>query len=132
MGVVGGFEKFNHFTFGRPVTVLTDHKPLIAISKKSLVNAPPRLQHLLLRLNSYNHLSCNVPSEKLIKPMCEGLDLKIHDVYLNMSPEKCVSLEEQTCKDLVLSSLKNQIIKGWPPNRSECPKDLQDFWNYQG
>ena len=44
LGVVGGLEKFNYFTFGRPVTVLTDHKPLIAISKKSLVNAPPRLQ----------------------------------------------------------------------------------------
>ena len=44
LGVVGGPEKFNYFTFGRPVTVLTDHKPLIAISKKSLVNAPPRLQ----------------------------------------------------------------------------------------
>ena len=44
LGVVGGLEKFNYFIFGRPVTVLTDHKPLIAISKKSLVNAPPRLQ----------------------------------------------------------------------------------------
>ena len=51
LGVVGGLEKFNYFTFGRPVTVLTDHKPLIAISK-SLVNAPPRLQHLLFRLSN--------------------------------------------------------------------------------
>ena len=40
LGVVGALEKFNYFTFGRPVTVLTDHKPLNAISKKSLVNAP--------------------------------------------------------------------------------------------
>ena len=37
LGMVGGLEKINYFTFGRPVTVLTDHKPLIAISKKSLV-----------------------------------------------------------------------------------------------
>ena len=44
LGVVGALEKFHYFTFGRPVTVLTDHKPLIAISKKTLVNAPPRLQ----------------------------------------------------------------------------------------
>ena len=28
-------ESINYFTFGRPVTILTDHKPLIAISKKS-------------------------------------------------------------------------------------------------
>ena len=74
LGMVG-LEKFNYFTFGRSVTVLTNHKPLIAISKKSLVSAPPRLQHLLLRLANYNvelqwipgkemifsdHLSCNI------------------------------------------------------------------------
>ena len=35
LGVVGALEKFHYFTFGRPVTVLTDHKPLIAISKKT-------------------------------------------------------------------------------------------------
>ena len=40
-GIVGELEKFHYFTFGRPVTVLTDHKPLIAISKKILVNALP-------------------------------------------------------------------------------------------
>ena len=54
LGVVSALEKFHYFTFGRPVVVLTDHKPLIAISKKALINAPPRLQRLLLRLNNYN------------------------------------------------------------------------------
>ena len=52
--MVGALEKFHYFMFGRPVTVLTDHKLLISISKKALVNAPPRLQRLLLRLNNYN------------------------------------------------------------------------------
>ena len=98
--MVGSLEKFNYFRFGRPVTVLTDHKPLIAISRKSLVNAPPRLQRLLLRLANYNaelhwipgkemifsdHLSHNIPSgDSSNKPTCEGLDIKIHDVYLNI------------------------------------------------
>ena len=55
LGVVGALEKFHYyFTFGHPVTVLTDHKPLIAIAKKALINAPLRLQRLLLRLNNYN------------------------------------------------------------------------------
>ena len=35
LGVVGALDKFHYFTFGRPVTILTDHKPLIAIAKKS-------------------------------------------------------------------------------------------------
>ena len=147
LGVVGGLEKFNYFTFGRPVTVLTDHKPLIAISKKSLVNAPPRLQQLLLRLANYNvefkwipgkemifndHLSHNIiAGDSSNKPTCEGLDLKIHDVYLNASGDKCLSLAAETDKDPMMQALKHQIIKGWPHIRSECGKNLQDFWNYR-
>ena len=42
LGVVGALEKFHYFTFGHSVIILTDHKPLIAISKKALMNAPPR------------------------------------------------------------------------------------------
>ena len=42
LGVVdSAFEKIHYFTFGREVKILTDHKPLIAISKKTLVNVPP-------------------------------------------------------------------------------------------
>ena len=134
LGVVGGLEKFNYFTFGRPVTVLTDHKPLIAILKKSLVNAPPRLQQLLLRLANYNvelqwipgkemifsdHLSCNISAgDSSNKPTCEGLDLKIHNVYLNASDEKYLSLANEMTKDPMMQALKHQIIKGWPHSRS--------------
>ena len=89
LGVVGALEKFHYFTFGRQITILTDHKPLIAIAKKALVNMPPRLQRLLLRLNNYNaklewipgkdmifvdHLSRNVGQESSEVPTCTGLD----------------------------------------------------------
>lgn len=58
-----------------------------------------------------------------MEPTCEGLDLKIHDVFINVSSEKWTSLAIETGKDTVLSALKNQIIKGWPPTRNECPKE---------
>ena len=146
LGMVGGLEKFNYFTFGKPVTVLTDHKPLIAISKKSLVSAPPRVQCLLLRQANYNvelkwipgkemifsdHLSCNnVAGDNSNKLTCGGLDLKIHDVYLNSSDDKCLSLATETDRDPIMQALKHQIIKGWPHIRSECAKSLHDYWNY--
>ena len=110
LGVVGALEKFHYFTFGRPVTVLTDHKLLISISKKALVNTPPKLQRLVLRLNNYNatltwipgkemvfadHLSRNVAREKSQEPICKGLDLKVEDIYLNASNEKCISLAKK-------------------------------------
>ena len=40
-----------------------------------------------------------------------GLDLKIHDVYLNASNDKCLSLATETSKDPMMQALKHQIIK---------------------
>ena len=110
------------------------------------MNTPPRLQRLLLRLNTYNatlewipgremiftdHLSRNVSQESSEVPTCSGLDLKINDVYLNASDERCISLAHETDKDEVLVTLKNQIIKGWPKLRDDCPLLLRDFWGYR-
>ena len=114
LGVVGALEKFHYFTFGRPVVILTDHKLLISISKKALVNAPPHLQRLLLRLNNYNatlqwisgkemvfanHLSRNIVDKESHEPTCKGLELKVEDVYLNASEDRCLSLAKETDKD---------------------------------
>ena len=109
------------------MVILTDHKPLISISKKALVNTPPRLQRLLLRLHNYNtslqcipgkemifvdHLSRNNGPKESHEPTCKGLDINIPDVYLNTSDEKCVSLAAETDKDEILVTLKSMIIKG--------------------
>ena len=54
LGVVARVEKFHTFCYGRSTIVLSDHKPLTPIVRKDLVNAPPRLQRLLLRLQKYD------------------------------------------------------------------------------
>ena len=48
LGVVARVEKFHTFCYGRSTIVLSDHKPLTSTVRKDLVNAPPRLQSLLL------------------------------------------------------------------------------------
>ena len=55
LAVTFGLEKFRHYTYGRDVTVITDHKPLTSIVKKPLSKAPKRLQNLLLRAQEYNY-----------------------------------------------------------------------------
>ena len=146
LGVVGALEKFHYFTFGHPVVILTDHKPLIAISKKALVNAPPHLQRLLLRMNNYNvslkwipgkemifadHLSRNIGPNQSNEPTCSGLDLKIQDIYLNASEDRCISLAKETENDETLITLKNMVLKGWPDKRDECPEILKPYWTYR-
>ena len=79
-----------------------------------------------------DHLSSNIVAEdNSNKPTCEGLDLKINDVYLNACSDKCLSLAAEMDKDPMMQALKHQIIKGWPHIRSECSKSLQDVWNYR-
>ena len=36
LALVYGLEKFHHYTFGRAVHIITDHKPLVAIANKPL------------------------------------------------------------------------------------------------
>ena len=99
-----------------------------------------------MRLNNYNanlewipgkemifvdHLSRNVGQENSEVPTCTGLDLKINDVFLNASNDRCISLTQESDKDETLVALKNVIIKGWPQMRSECPLQLRDFWLYR-
>lgn len=47
LAIVYALEKFNQFTYGRHVSIYSDHKPLEAISKKPL--APRRLQGMIMR-----------------------------------------------------------------------------------
>ena len=54
LGVVAEVEKFHTFCYGRSTIVLSNQKPLTSIVRKDLVNAPSRLQQLLLRLQKYD------------------------------------------------------------------------------
>ena len=54
LAIVYGLNKFHHFTFGRSVRVVTDHKPLVSIVRKPLSRAPKRLQAMLLHSQEYN------------------------------------------------------------------------------
>ena len=47
LAIVITFERLNHYTFGRTITVRSDHQPLQSTWKKSIVSASPRLQRLL-------------------------------------------------------------------------------------
>ena len=54
LAIVFALERLNHYTFGRTLTVQSDHQPLQSIWKKLIVSTSPRLQRLLLRLAHYD------------------------------------------------------------------------------
>ncbi|KAJ8049077.1 hypothetical protein HOLleu_01650 [Holothuria leucospilota] len=66
LALVFGLERNHVYTYGHKLKLWTDHKPLIAISKKPLVTAPKRLQRLLIRLLQYDVEICYNPAKKCI------------------------------------------------------------------
>ena len=49
LAIMFAFEKWHQYTFGRPVTVYSDHKPSEVITRKPLDRAPKRFQGMLVR-----------------------------------------------------------------------------------
>ena len=54
LAVTWAMEKFHHFLYGNEFTFETDQKPLEAILSKSLNQATPRLQRILIRTFPYH------------------------------------------------------------------------------
>ena len=54
LGVVFAVLHFKHFTYRRPVTIISDHKPLVSLFKKSLTSSSPHLSRMLLQILDYN------------------------------------------------------------------------------
>ena len=52
--VAWAMEKFHHFLYENQFILETDQKPLETILARSLNQATPRLQHILIRIMTYN------------------------------------------------------------------------------
>ena len=65
LGVLFAITHFKHFTYGRTVYVITDHKPLVSLFKKSLVDATPCLTRMLMQLLDYTLNVHYQPGERM-------------------------------------------------------------------
>ena len=54
LAIVYGCTKFDQYVYGKKVNVHTDHKSLEALFKKPLLQAPQRLQQMMLRLQRHD------------------------------------------------------------------------------
>ena len=140
LGVMFACERFHSYIYGRTTNVETDHLPLIAISKKPLCNAPPRLQRLLLRLQKYNCTLSYTPGKHLVigdtlsrafspreVPSTTEEDVQIHvcavKAELPVSKRKWNEIAEETEKDEVLK----QVIRSINDDPNTCPKPYATF-----
>ena len=128
LGVVLELERLHHYTFGKPITVETDHQPLTSIWKKTIVTSSPRLQRLLLRLAQYDvHIEylrgkenviadalSRVTAIKTKQTYCTGSLSNIERIPVHQitqtapaSPERLQELREATERPIVKATSKD-------------------------
>ena len=66
LSIVHGCIRFDQYVYGREITVQTDHKPLENILKRPLLQAPRRLQPMLLQLQRYHLNVVYKPGKELL------------------------------------------------------------------
>ena len=145
--IVFACEKFHQYVYGKRVSVQSDHKPLESIMKKPLMNAPARLQRMMLRLQKYNvHITYkpgkDIPVADALsrKPLSqqnddlqETIEMQVHTVMRNLpvSDTKLEKIKSATQEDDTLCKLSAVIMNGWPTNKQTCPLAIQPYWNYR-
>ena len=122
----------------------TGQKPLEAILSKSLNQAAPRLQRILIRTFPYNFTVQYIPGVtnqladclSLMGDQKDSIKLPTLQVYqiIQQLPASSDSLHElrlsmQADDELVL--LKHTIMQGWPRSIKQVPPELQPFWIFR-
>ena len=145
LAITFALTRLDQFLYARPVTVVTDHKPLVAIQSKPLGDAPLRLQRMLMTLQRYDYLITYQPGSQLcvadtlsraslpLAPDVFAVQLETVDLSqgVSVSPDRLALICTATAADPVLSALMAQIQRGWPDRRDAVPAEIRCFFPFR-
>ena len=136
-------EKFHHFLYGNEFILETDQKPLEVILSKSLNQATPRLQRILIRTFPYHFKVRYIPSLTNHVTDClsrlgfqkDSISLpKLHvnqiTSQLKARSDSLHNLQIATQDDDKLVILKPIIQQGWPKTIKEVLTKVQIYWTF--
>ena len=148
LGILHGLERFHHYCFGREVLAITDHKPLVFMTKIDVATLSQHMQCILLKIHQYrvqitykpgpeifiaDWLSRHNHTEGKDKPL-KGMDIWADAKQTAMDMPECVlmtEMQQALAQDNHLQPTKNLIITGWPYSRDELCEELQPYWSYR-
>ena len=144
LGKLYSLEKFRHSCFVWEVSIITDHKPLIAIFKKDATTLSQRLQQILLRIHQYRVRIIYKPGQDLLvidwlyrqnhnenkDEDIKGMRVSINAIQSTTNIPQCMTmheLQETTSQDQHLKCFMEYIIQGWPGSKYQLPKDIRTY-----
>ena len=144
LAVAWEVEKFHHFLYANHFILETDQKPLETILARSLNQATPWLQRILIRTFPYRITVRYLPGLKNqladclshVRGLQDSIKLPKLNVYqitsqLNTRSDSLQKLREATQVDDTLAILKYTINQGWPNSIKEVPRKIQSFWTFR-
>ena len=102
-------ERFYTYVYGKHFTIELDHKPLEMIQQKPLTVAPPRLQRMLLCLQTYDAKITYLPGKEMLladslsqSPNTDSTeidsDLQIH--HVQFTPQRLDQIKQKTRQEI--------------------------------
>ena len=144
LAVAWAMEKFHHFLYRNQFTLETDQKPLEAILSKSLNQATPQLQRILIRTFPYNFKIRYIPGPTnqiadclsrlgVQKDSISLPKLQINQIMsqLRAWEDSLHKIRQATQADNSLTILKHIIQHGWPKTVKEVPQEIQKYWTFR-
>ena len=143
LAVAWAMEKFHHFLYGTHFILETDQNPLEAILSKSLNQATPWLQRILIQTFPYYFAVHHIPGPMNQLANClsrlgsqnDNIKLpKLHiyqiTIQLKTRSDTLNQLHIATQEDDKLILLKHMITNGWPNSIKEVPPEIQTYWTF--
>ena len=144
LAVAWAMEKFHHFLYASHFILETDQKPLEAILSKSLNQATPRLQRILIRAFPYhftvhyipgvtNHLANCLSRLGGQKDTIKLPKLHVYQITQQLSArsDSFNQLRVSMQADDELALLKLTTMQGWPSSIKQVPPVLQPYWTFR-
>ena len=144
LAVAWAMEKFHHFLYASHFILETDQKPLEAILSKSLNQATPRLQRILIRTFPYTFTVRYIPGPTNQLADClsrlgdQNDAIKLPKLHVNQitrqlqaRSDSLQQLRMVTQADDELAILKHTIMQGWPKNIKQVPPEIQPYWTFR-
>ena len=146
LAIVFGCTKFHDYIYAVPnVKVESDHKPLEAILKKPLHQAPVRLQKMIMTVLKYSIDVVYQPGKYLAiadtlsraflpEPPDSTLEEKFEVNVISTLPiseTKLSQLKQNTQADEQLYKLLSVVKSGWPDAKQDLPTECLPYWNYR-
>ena len=143
LAVAWAVKKFHDFLYRCHFILETDQNPLEAILSRSLNQATPRLQHILIRTLPYNFTVRYIPGTRNLLTDClsrlgnqeDAIKLPRLHVYhishqLLARSDSLQEIRQATLTDDKLALIKHAIMTRWPANIREIPQILHPYWTF--